>query len=161
MPRLILGLDPGSRFTGYGIIESRGSSLIHITSGRVVAGSGPLIDRLEVIFSELQALIEEHSPSEAAIEGIFHHRNADSALKLGHARGVALLACRLAKLNVAEYQPSVVKQAVTGRGNADKMQVQQMVRIMLSLQHAKLDLDTSDALGVAICHAHRNTALTR
>lgn len=156
----ILGIDPGSRFTGFGVVDKRGNQLSHVASGRIATGSGPLAERLEVIFRDLTAIITEHAPRVVAVEGLFHHKNASSALKLGHARGVALLACQLEGLDLHEYQPSVVKQAVTGSGRAEKEQVQQMIKHMLRLR-GELALDASDALAVAICHAFHGPIAAR
>lgn len=155
-----LGIDPGSRYTGYGIIEARGNRLTHIAAGRIVAqGKGDFTARLEIIYDGLAEVIAKYKPTHAAIEGIFHHRNAQSALKLGHARGVALLACRHHQLELEEYAPSVVKKAVVGTGRADKQQVQQMVSMMLGIRATDLAIDASDALAIAICLAHhRRTA---
>lgn len=150
----ILGVDPGSRYTGYGVIDKRGNAFDYVTAGRVSAGSGKLVDRLEVIFRELTAVIESNQPTVAAVEGLFHHRNASSALKLGHARGVAIVACQLQGLEIHEYQPSVVKQALTGSGRAGKQQVQKMVQRVLNIRE-ELELDASDALAVAITYAQR------
>jgi crossover junction endodeoxyribonuclease RuvC len=154
----ILGVDPGSHYTGYGVIERQGSRLLHIASGRldVHGPTGSLPRRLEAIYAGLMEVIAAHQPEVGAIEGVFFHRNAASALVLGHARGVALLACRHGGLEVSEYPPTVVKQAVVGSGRAQKEQVQQMVRVILGVSVEDMSLDQSDALGVAICHAHRS-----
>ena len=153
MPR-ILGIDPGSRITGYGLIEHRGRRSVHLVSGCIRAGTDrPLAERLTTIHRALTALIAEHRPDEMAVEQVFMHRNPDAAFKLGQARGVAILAGGLAGLPVSEYAPRSIKQAVVGKGGADKEQVQHMVSVLLNL-HEKLQADAADALAVALCHGH-------
>lgn len=152
MPR-ILGIDPGSRITGYGIIDSRVDGNIHVASGHVKAGQADFPERLRIIFDGIAAVIEEHDPEEIAIENVFMHRNADSALKLGQARGAALCACLARTLPVNEYSPKEVKLATVGTGRADKIQVQHMVRVLLNLTETPSE-DAADALAVALCHSH-------
>ncbi|MGK0288745.1 MAG: crossover junction endodeoxyribonuclease RuvC [bacterium] len=153
-PYRIIGVDPGSRYTGYGIIEKYGSRLVHIESGVIRAvKKETLEEKLELIFQELSAIIEKHRPQSGSIERIFHSVNPHSSLILGHARGVALLAFQLQKLGIYEYAPTEVKSAVVGVGRASKEQVQNMVQILLN-QKRKMSLDESDALAIAICHAH-------
>lgn len=152
MPR-ILGIDPGSRITGYGIIDSQKNRNLHLVSGCIRAGDGPFPERLRIIFEGITAVIEQHAPEEIAIETVFMHRNADSALKLGQARGAALCACLERTLPVSEYSPREVKLATVGTGSADKVQVQHMVRVLLNLGEI-LQEDTADALAVALCHSH-------
>ena len=155
-PRIrVLGIDPGSRVTGFGIVERDGNRLVHVTNGAlVVHKEAPSFeDRLVRIYEGLGTLIEQHSPNCVAVEGIYHHKNAQSALKLGHARGVALLAARLAGLDVFEYAPSQVKQSVVGYGRAEKQQVQKMIALLLGIPQPATH-DASDALAVAICHCH-------
>ncbi len=150
----ILGLDPGSRRTGYGVIERRGVDWVHIAHGCVtVAGAEEsLTERLRVIFENLRDLIATHAPGEVAIERVFVNRNVDSALKLGQARGAAL--CAVPKgLPVFEYAPRAIKLALVGSGAAEKVQVAHMIRTLLSLQ-GRIPPDASDALAVAVCHAH-------
>ncbi len=151
----VLGVDPGSRVTGYGIVEINGTRLTHVASGIIKAYKPGVTfeDRLVTIHKELDALIKLHKPDAAAAEGVFTHRNAQSALKLGHARGVVLLTARLNNLSVAEYAPTRIKQAVVGHGSADKTQVQKMISMLLGIPAPK-KLDTSDALAIAICHLH-------
>ncbi len=150
----ILGIDPGSRITGYGLLEQRGNRLIHIDNGAIYTLPGtPLADRLKLIHDGLCRVIEEHRPEAMAVEQIFVAKNALSALKLGHARGAALLAGINGGLQVSEYTAMQVKSAVVGYGKASKVQVQQMVRALLNLPEAAQE-DASDALAVAICHAH-------
>ncbi len=151
----VIGLDPGSRYTGYGIVEKKGQELTHVASGRInAARAGEFPDRLEVIYGALSDILSEFECSAAAMESIFTARNAMSSLKLGHARGVSMLALRHAELDVAEYAPAKVKQAVAGHGRARKEDVAHMVKLALSIPDAKLSEDASDALAVAICHCH-------
>ena len=150
----ILGLDPGSRRTGYGVIERRGADWVHVAHGCVtVAGAEEsLPERLRVIFESLRELIATHVPGEVAIERVFVNRNVDSALKLGQARGAAL--CAVPKgLPVFEYAPRAIKLALVGSGAAEKVQVAHMIRTLLGLQ-GRITPDASDALAVAVCHAH-------
>ena len=157
----IVGIDPGSRVTGYGIVDSHRNRLAHVASGVVRVHGETLAERLACIFAALGALLVEHEPAEMAVEQVFVHRNVSSALKLGHARGAALLAGVNGGLDVHEYMPNQVKQAVTGRGHADKTQVQHMVRVLLGLAESPME-DAADALAVAICHAHvRETGARR
>lgn len=151
----VLGVDPGSRFTGYGILDKSGNRLTFVTANRISTGSGDFAQRLNTIFEELTQVIEMYKPNAAGIEGLFHQKNVDSALKLGHARGVALLACQRGGLNPVEYKPAVVKQAVVGNGRAEKSQVQHMVRVILGIRDESLSEDAADALAIAICHAYR------
>lgn len=152
-PRTAIGIDPGSIRTGWGIVRREGSRLTRIASGVIEAEGASFAARLEHIFRDLQGVLATHRPTEAAIEGIFHHRNADSALKLGHARGVALLALQMAGLDANEYQPMVVKRAVTGKGRATKAQVAELVRLLLGTPPIG-GADESDALAIAVCHLH-------
>ncbi|MBN1282447.1 MAG: crossover junction endodeoxyribonuclease RuvC [Proteobacteria bacterium] len=148
----VLGIDPGSNVTGYGIVEGRGISLTHIDNGIIAPKADlPLPQRLLCIHSELVSLIGRHSPDAVAIENVFVAKNVRSSLMLGHARGVAMLAACQAGLDAAEYTPSQVKGAVTGSGRADKGQVQRMVRALLGLPEVAAE-DASDALAVAMCH---------
>ncbi len=152
----VLGIDPGSRVTGYGVVEIAGNTLTHIASGAIKAMERRdtlFEDRLVTIHTALQAVIREHRPQVASIEGVFTHRNAQSALKLGQARGAVMLTARLAGLDIAEYPPSRIKQAIVGYGKADKTQVQKMITLLLGIPAPEM-LDTSDALAIAICHLH-------
>lgn len=150
----ILGIDPGSRATGYGIVEKQGNRLKHIDNGVILTGSdAPLSERLGIIYHQLSGVIDTYAPSAVAVEQIFLARNALSALKLGHARGVALLVGVHHNLPVFEYTALQVKSAVVGYGRASKGQIQDMVRILLGLPEVAQE-DASDALAVAICHAH-------
>lgn len=155
----IVGIDPGSRITGYGVLDAEGGHIAHVASGCIKVAAGGLAGRLHALHAGLAAMLAEFRPDavadgyEMAIEQVFLHRNVSSALKLGHARGVALLSGVQAGLEVHEYSATAVKQAVTGRGHADKEQVQHMIRVMLGLRRAPA-ADASDALAVAVCHAH-------
>jgi len=156
----IIGIDPGSRSTGYGVIDSDGIRLAHVASGFVKSGAGDWAERLRMIYDGLDEVIDAHAPSELAIEKVFLHRNPSSALKLGQARGVAILAGARRSLAVHEYSPNEIKQAVTGKGHASKEQIQYMTRILLSLRGAP-QTDEADALAVAICRAHLRGTSTR
>jgi crossover junction endodeoxyribonuclease RuvC len=150
----ILGLDPGSRRTGYGVIERRGADWVHVAHGcvTVTATEDSLSERLRVIFESLRELIAQHCPEEVAIERVFVNRNVDSALKLGQARGAAL--CAVPKgLPVFEYAPRAIKLALVGSGAAEKAHVAHMIRTLLGIQ-GRIAPDASDALAVAVCHAH-------
>lgn len=150
----ILGIDPGTRITGYGLLEQRGNRLIHLDNGAIFTRSDDdLALRLKTIHDGLCRVIAEYAPEAVAVEQIFVARNVLSALKLGHARGAALLAAVNAGLPVCEYTAMQVKSAVVGYGKAAKPQVQQMVRVLLSLPEIAQE-DAADALAVAICHAH-------
>ncbi len=150
----ILGIDPGSKATGYGFIEQQGNRLIHLDNGAIFTQSkDALAVRLQIIYQGLCALIEKYHPEAVAVEQVFMARNPASALKLGHARGIALLAGINAGLPVAEYSALQVKSAVVGYGRAGKNQVQQMTKALLNLPEIAQE-DAADALAVAICHAH-------
>ena len=151
----ILGIDPGSRATGYGVITKKGNRLSYVACGVIRLGNKYAFnDRLKVIFDGLCEVIETHKPSEAAVEDVFVAANPRTALKLGHARGVAVLAALHNDLKVYDYTPRMVKQAVVGYGNAEKQQVQQMVRVLLQLS-APPSADAADALAVAMSHANQ------
>ncbi len=149
----VLGIDPGSRATGFGLVDFEGSSLTRVTGGVIRLGAGDLALRLHKLRSALERIIEEAQPDTAALEAVFTARNPRSALLLGHARGVALAACAATGLLPAEYAPGRIKQAVVGYGGASKSQVQQMVQRLLGLA-APPPVDEADALAVAICHGH-------
>ena len=150
----ILGIDPGSKATGYGFIEQQGNRLIHLDNGAIFTRSqDALAVRLQKIYQELCRLIEQYCPDAVAVEQVFMAKNPASALKLGHARGVALLAGINAELPVAKYSALQVKSAVVGYGRAGKAQVQHMTRTLLNLPEIAQE-DAADALAVAICHAH-------
>ena len=155
---IVFGIDPGSDRTGYGCIDSDGRRHQLVRCGAVRTGAGATFpDQLSIIYRELSALLAEHRPECVAIENIFHAVNARSALKLGHARGVALLAASEAGLQVVEYAPAEIKRAVVGYGRAEKPQIQQMVKLLLGLDRAPSPHDVADALAVAICHLHNST----
>lgn len=156
----ILGIDPGSRCTGYGIIDVAGDSATRVPHGVIRSGNGEFTERLGVIFAGLKQVIEEFAPTAVAIENVFVSRNASSALKLGQARGAAVCAAISMGLPVAEYSPRSVKQAIVGRGGADKVQVQHMVRVLLRLQETPEE-DAADALAVALCHQHTQQTAER
>ncbi len=156
----ILGIDPGSRITGFGVVESNGRYSRHIASGAIRLDGEVLADKLGMIFRQVSAVIQEYQPQQMAIEKIFMARNADSALKLGQARGVAICAGVMQSLPVAEYTPRYVKQSVVGTGGADKKQVQHMMKMLLNLP-GKLQADAADALAIALCHAHTQTSTHR
>jgi crossover junction endodeoxyribonuclease RuvC len=154
----IFGIDPGSERTGYGCIEMLGSRHHLVICGAIAAPAGaPFPDKLKHIHAGLTMLLERHRPDCVAIENIFHARNVRSALKLGHARGVALLAASEAGLEVFEYTPAEVKRAVVGYGRAEKTQVQQMMKLLLGLDAVPTPHDAADALAIAICHLHSRT----
>jgi crossover junction endodeoxyribonuclease RuvC len=156
-PCRVLGLDPGSLRTGFGIVDcsTRGES--HVASGCIRTRGADLAQRLLEIHEAVLRLIEEHCPHEVAIERVFMHRNPDSALKLGQARGAALSAAVTGKALVFEYAPRAIKLAVVGTGAADKAQVAHMVRVLLSIP-TPASADAADALGVALCHAQARRA---
>jgi len=151
----IFGIDPGSERTGYGCVESDGRRHVLIACGAVAAPPGGTFPaRLARIHSELSALLTSHRPACVAIENVFYAANVRSALKLGHARGVAMLAAVEAGCEVVEYTPAEIKRAVVGYGRAEKQQVGQMVKLLLGLAAAPTPHDAADALAVAICHLH-------
>ena len=153
----ILGIDPGSRATGFGFIDCDGPRLTAHRWGRLTSKPTlPLAERLLIFFEGLEALVADERPEVAAIESVFYARNARSALILGHARGVAVLAAARAGIPVVEYSPLEIKQAVVGYGRGEKAQVQAMVTMLLRLDK-KPPHDAADALAVAICHAHSST----
>lgn len=158
MPRRLLGIDPGSRVTGYGVIDQRGNDLFFVACGVIRTSPAKTFpERLQELHLGLSEVIATHRPDNAAVEDIFTAVNPRSALKLGHARGVLILAAMQAGLSMAEFTPMMVKQAVAGYGRAPKEQVQQMVRALLHLS-ASPSQDASDALAVAICLANHAAA---
>ncbi|MBN1889345.1 MAG: crossover junction endodeoxyribonuclease RuvC [Thermoflexales bacterium] len=151
----ILGLDPGTAITGYGLIEEHGGGLAVLAYGVIGTPAGlALPKRLQKIYSELRDLIQSGQPEVGAVEQLFFSRNARTALAVGHARGVILLALANADVPVVEYTPLQVKQALSGYGRAGKSQIQEMVRLILELEVVPQPDDAADALAVAICHAH-------
>ena len=157
----ILGIDPGSRSTGYGVIDAGvGGGPVLVACGRIRTDSDSFPHRLKQIYDGIVAIVNQHQPDELAVEQVFMHKNADSALKLGQARGAAICAGLVAGLEVHEYAARSVKQAIVGRGAADKTQVQHMVKILLKLD-GTLQADAGDALGVALCHLHTRETTRR
>jgi crossover junction endodeoxyribonuclease RuvC len=151
----IFGIDPGSARTGYGCIDSNGSRHRIVLCGAIsTSGAASFADKLLEIHRRLSALITECRPDSVAIENLFHALNVRSALKLGHARGVAILAAVQSGAAVAEYTPAEIKRAVVGYGRAEKTQVQQMMKLLLGLPAPPTPHDAADALAVAVCHAH-------
>jgi crossover junction endodeoxyribonuclease RuvC len=155
---LILGIDPGSRKTGFGIIRFLSGRSEYVTSGVIRLPGGELAARLRVIFESVTELVDRHCPQELAIEQVFMARSAGSALKLGQARGAAIVACVARDMAVAEYSARQIKQSVVGTGAADKNQVQHMVKVLLSLP-AEPQEDAADALAAALCHAHSRASM--
>ncbi len=157
----LMGIDPGSRITGYGIIDLDGSRNGYVTSGCISTDrSRPLPERLKTIFEAVAEIVHCYQPAEVAVEQVFMHRNPDSALKLGQARGAAICAVVVAGLPVSEYAARAIKQAVVGTGAADKSQVQRMIGLLLKLSEPP-PADAADALAVAICHGHTRQTLQR
>lgn len=151
---IILGIDPGSRVTGYGVILCRNKAHEYVASGCIRTTVGELSHRLLEIFNGVCELMETYCPDEVAIEQVFMHQNPNSALKLGHARGVAMVACASHRMQINEYSPREIKQAVVGYGAAEKTQVKHMVVKLLQLD-AEPQSDAADALAIAICHGIR------
>ncbi len=157
----ILGLDPGSRVTGYGVVDAGKSGVHYVASGCIRVGNGSMAGRLLEIHRHVTELVDAYVPGEIAIERVFMHRNPDSALKLGQARGAALCGACHSGAPVFEYAPRAIKQTVTGTGAAEKAQVQHMIKALLTLQ-GRLSSDAADALAIALCHAqHRGGAARR
>ncbi|BCK75071.1 Holliday junction resolvase [Acetobacter aceti NRIC 0242] len=157
----LIGIDPGLRFTGWGVIDVDGNRLIHVADGVIATDSSePVPARLCALYDALTALLQTHKPNEAAVEETYVNRNGSSTLKLGYARGVALLAPALEGLTVAEYGAMSVKRSVVGTGAATKEQVEMMVRRLLPTASISRN-DASDALAVAICHAHHRASTLR
>ncbi|BBO99946.1 crossover junction endodeoxyribonuclease RuvC [Sulfuriferula nivalis] len=154
----ILGIDPGLRVTGFGVIDKIGNRLVYVSSGCIKSGEGELPQRLSVILEGLGEVIGLHQPNQAAVEKVFVNVNPQSTLLLGQARGAAICAAVLQKLPVAEYTALQVKQAVVGNGHAAKEQVQEMVKRLLNLPGVPSS-DAADALACAICHAHGGQGL--
>jgi crossover junction endodeoxyribonuclease RuvC len=151
----VLGIDCGSRVTGYGVIDTDGADCVYVSCGAIrTKSSDPLAERLKCIHEGIAQIIRQLQPETAAFENVFYATNVQSALKLGHVRGVSMFAAAEANLAVFEYSPLEVKSAVTGYGRAEKPQVQQMVRALLKLNAPPEPYDASDALAVAICHIH-------
>ena len=158
---IVLGIDPGSRITGYGVLSAEGNRLRYIDSGCIRTQSATsLSEKLDIIYRGISEVIQLHSPQEVGVEQVFMARNADSALKLGQARGAAIVACTFNQLPVFEYSARQVKQSVVGTGGADKTQVQAMICHLLGLDKPP-QADAADALGVAVCHTHMTQGMIR
>jgi len=152
----VFGIDPGSARTGYGCVQSDGTRHRMIACGAItIPAAHSFPEKLKIIHVELGALLARHQPDIVAIENLFHAVNARSALKLGHARGVAMLAAVEAGVPIFEYTPAEVKQSVVGYGRAEKGQVQSMIQLLLGLSDPPTPFDASDALAIAVCHLHR------
>ena len=149
----LIGIDPGSRITGYGVVDTDGYRHKYVTSGFITINADTLGDKLGIIFGEVSRIVTTWKPESMAIEQVFVKRNVDSALKLGQARGAAICAAGQAELPIGEYTPRAIKKAVVGSGAADKQQVQQMIQRLLGLDKLPQS-DEADALAIAICHAH-------
>ena len=150
----ILGIDPGSRLTGFGVVDAAGDRIAYVASGSVRSTDGAFADRLKMIFDSVAGLVADYEPDVLAVESVFVHRNAGSALKLGHARAAAICATFSANIEVVEYAPREIKQAIVGTGGATKEQVQHMIVSLLKLSGAPAP-DAADALAAALCHGHR------
>lgn len=158
----VLGIDCGTEFTGYGVVEDSREHLLCLAKGAIrLSPREPLETRLKKVFDELEAQIAAHRPEVVAIEDVFYSVNAKSALKLGHVRGVAMMAAAQQGLSVVAYAPLAVKSAVAGYGRAEKHQVQEMVTRLLKLDEIPEPADAADALAIAICHIHTATTLQR
>ncbi|MCE3043939.1 MULTISPECIES: crossover junction endodeoxyribonuclease RuvC [Legionella] len=155
---VILGIDPGSRVTGYGIVREEKRKLVYVDSGCIRTSDAELSQRLLEIFNGICLLMDNYTPDEVAIEQVFMHQNPNSALKLGHARGVAMVAAASHRVKISEYSPREVKQAIAGYGAAEKEQVKRMVVSLLMLNKAPQS-DAADALAIAICHCHNRRTL--
>jgi len=159
---IILGIDPGTAIMGYGLIEKKGNKLtaLNYACWRTAAPA-PLAERLLHLYNCLEELLSHNRPDEVAVEELYFNQNTTTAMAIGQARGIVLLAAAQKGIPVCEYTPLQVKQAVAGYGKADKKQVQQMVKMLLGLQEIPKPDDTADALAVAICHAHSNPLLRK
>lgn len=157
---LILGIDPGSRKTGFGLVDITGGRACYVTSGVIRVPDTSLAERLKVIFDSVTQLTGQYVPDQLAIEEVFMGKNASSALKLGQARGAAITAAAVAGIPVFEYATRTVKQSVVGQGGADKVQIQHMVKVLLRLPATPQE-DAADALAVALCHANTQAQLIK
>jgi crossover junction endodeoxyribonuclease RuvC len=152
---IVLGIDPGTATTGYGVVTDRDSQPSMVTYGAILTPAGQALpDRLITIHNEVLRLIDEYHPEQAAVEQLFFNKNVRTALAVGHARGVVLLALAERNVPIFEYTPLEVKQAVTGNGRADKKQIQEMIKILLELDKIPKPDDAADALAIAVCHFH-------
>jgi crossover junction endodeoxyribonuclease RuvC len=159
---IVLGIDPGIGTTGYGVVteDERGEAMLVAYGAIETTPGAPMSERLLVLHDEITRILREHRPESVAVEQLFFGRNVTTAISVGQARGVVLLAAAQAGLPVAEYKPAEVKQALSGYGNADKRQMQEMVRLLLHLDHIPRPDDAADAVAVAVCHLH-SARLTR
>jgi crossover junction endodeoxyribonuclease RuvC len=155
----ILGIDPGSRTTGYGVIRLEGKRPVYVECGCLQVADDELPERLRRIFAGISDVVASFRPDQVAIEKVFVNRNVESALKLGQARGAAIVACANQGLPVHEYSPNQIKLAIVGRGHAEKTQVQHMVKMLLALGEVPPS-DAADALAIAMCHAHMQQGLS-
>jgi crossover junction endodeoxyribonuclease RuvC len=155
----ILGIDPGSQRTGFGIVDTAGTRLSYVASGVIRTGEGDFGQRLHEIYRCVRDLVQQYRPTQLAIERVFVNRNVDSALKLGQARGAAICALADVEVEMFEYAPRQIKLAVVGSGSAEKAQVQLMIKVLLKLQ-GRVSADAADALATAICHALRGGVVT-
>jgi crossover junction endodeoxyribonuclease RuvC len=153
----VLGIDPGTMVTGYGVVDDINGKLSHVAHGTIEGKrKDSFPDRLKLIFDGLNKVIEKYKPDSIALEEVFYGKSVKSAIKIGEARGIAILCTASANIPMAEYAPTVVKRAVVGSGNAQKVQVSEMVKVILTLSEAPKKFDASDALAIAICHCHRS-----
>jgi crossover junction endodeoxyribonuclease RuvC len=153
---IILGVDPGTNLTGFGIIKQNGSSFSLIKNGLIKLSSyNSLSDKLVIIYDELVSIIKLYKPDEFALETAFYGKNVQSAMKIGYARGAAILAAAHCKIPLSEYSPREIKKSVVGKGAASKEQVSYMIKTLLSIRKSKMKFDESDALAVALCHGFR------
>ena len=151
----IIGIDPGTAIVGYGVLDYIGNKFSVVAYGAITtAATSPMSDRLKTIYRELNSVIKQYAPAHIAVEELFYNTNAKTVISVGQARGIILLAGAEAELEVAEYTPLQVKQAVVGYGRAEKKQVQEMIKILLKLEKVPKPDDVADALAIAICHAH-------
>jgi crossover junction endodeoxyribonuclease RuvC len=159
---IILGVDPGTKFTGYGIIENNNNTFKRIANGTIKLPAGKDIPlKLKIIYDDLCKVIRKYEPDEFAIETAFYGKNVQSALKIGYARGVAILAAIHFEIPTNEYSPREIKKSVTGKGSATKDQVYYMIKTLLKLKEEKMRLDESDALAVAVCHSFRMKSFSK
>ena len=150
----IIGIDPGYAIMGYGVLDYKGNKFTPITYGSITTDAHtPDPERLKILYDELKAIIDEYQPDEASIEKLFYNTNATTAIMVGEARGIVMLACEQSGVAISEYTPLEIKSALTGYGKADKKQVQTMVKMILNLSEVPRPDDTADAIAAAICHA--------
>jgi len=153
---IILGIDPGTRITGYGVIKYTNNSFIRVAGGSInLPANEPIPQRLEIIYSEISKIIKKYKPDEFAIETAFYGKNVQSAMKIGYARGVSILCALHNNVPASEYSPREVKKSVVGKGAASKDQVSFMIKTLLNIKSEKIKVDESDALAIALCHAFR------